>query len=421
MNPKQVNQEPTHWVLIPAAGVGSRMKSAVPKQYLKIFESTILEHTAKVFKDDSRFCRILIGLAPTDPYIDTLNLIDNERVDRFDGGKERVHTVLNGLNSIKDQANDDDWVWVHDAARPCLSSDDIDKIFERLASSGGANSDGMLLVAPLFDTIKSSDNGACIDGTLDRSKLWRALTPQVFRFRDLLDALNKCVSTNSLVTDEASAIEINGGRPLLIEGQETNIKVTRPRDIELARSYFSKLPEKENINVKQKPERDRMRLPKIGNGFDVHAFCEGDHLVLGGVTIPYSQAFAAHSDGDVLIHAIMDGLLGALSLGDIGKHFPDTDESYKGADSRELLRAVVSLIHERGYLIGNVDSVIIAQAPKMAPHISDMQENLAKDMDIDLDCVSVKATTSEKLGFTGRKEGIACQASVLLYPMNLGE
>ncbi|WP_160154050.1 2-C-methyl-D-erythritol 2,4-cyclodiphosphate synthase [Microbulbifer sp. ALW1] len=153
---------------------------------------------------------------------------------------------------------------------------------------------------------------------------------------------------------------------------------------------------------------------RIGQGIDVHAFGPGDHVVLGGVTIPYEQGLVAHSDGDVLLHALADALLGALALGDIGKHFPDTDAAYAGADSRALLRHVIGLIHECGYRLVNADTTLIAQAPKMAPHIVAMRENIAADCQVAADAISVKATTSEKLGFTGRKEGIAAQAVVLL-------
>lgn len=153
---------------------------------------------------------------------------------------------------------------------------------------------------------------------------------------------------------------------------------------------------------------------RIGQGIDVHAFGPGDHVVLGGVTIPYEQGLVAHSDGDVLLHALADALLGALAMGDIGKHFPDTDEQYSGADSRVLLRHVMGLIRERGYQLVNADATLIAQAPKMAPHIVAMRENIAADCQVPADVISVKATTSEKLGFTGRKEGIAAQVVVLL-------
>lgn len=157
---------------------------------------------------------------------------------------------------------------------------------------------------------------------------------------------------------------------------------------------------------------------RIGQGYDVHAFTEGDHLVLGGVTIPYTHAFAAHSDGDVLIHAICDAILGALALGDIGKHFPDTSSTYANIDSRILLRKVSQLLKEQGYQLGNLDSIIVAQAPKMAPHIEAMRTNLAADLECELHQISVKATTTEKLGFEGRKEGIAAHAVVLLKSSN---
>ncbi|MDX1398832.1 MAG: 2-C-methyl-D-erythritol 2,4-cyclodiphosphate synthase [Oceanospirillum sp.] len=155
---------------------------------------------------------------------------------------------------------------------------------------------------------------------------------------------------------------------------------------------------------------------RIGHGFDVHKFGPGDHVVLGGVTIPYEQGLLAHSDGDVLIHALCDALLGAAGLGDIGKHFPDTDPEFEGADSRNLLRHVIGLLKEQNWAVGNIDSTIVAQAPKMAPHIEAMRAKLAADLDVDITAVNVKATTTEKLGFTGRKEGIAAHAVVLLIP-----
>lgn len=157
-----------------------------------------------------------------------------------------------------------------------------------------------------------------------------------------------------------------------------------------------------------------MSAIRIGTGYDVHAFGDGDHVVLGGVAIPHTRGIVAHSDGDVLIHALCDALLGALALGDIGKYFPPTDERWRGADSRELLRAVVAMLHERGWSVGNVDSVVVCERPKLAPHIEAMRANLAADLAVAIDAVGVKATTSEKLGFTGREEGIAAQAVVLL-------
>lgn len=153
---------------------------------------------------------------------------------------------------------------------------------------------------------------------------------------------------------------------------------------------------------------------RIGQGYDVHRFTDGDHIILGGVRIPYEQGLEAHSDGDVVLHALCDALLGAAALGDIGKHFPDTDPEFKGADSRVLLRHVYSIVQQKGYELVNTDLTIIAQAPKMAPHIAAMCQNIAEDLQVAVDCINVKATTTEKLGFEGRKEGIAVQAVVLV-------
>ena len=153
---------------------------------------------------------------------------------------------------------------------------------------------------------------------------------------------------------------------------------------------------------------------RIGTGYDVHAFGDGDHVVLGGVTLPHVRGLVAHSDGDVLIHALCDALLGALALGDIGKYFPPSDERWRNADSRDLLRGVVAMLHDRGWHVGNIDSTVVCERPRLAPHIDAMRSNLAADLRIAIDAVGVKATTSEKLGFTGREEGIAAQAVVLL-------
>lgn len=155
---------------------------------------------------------------------------------------------------------------------------------------------------------------------------------------------------------------------------------------------------------------------RIGHGFDVHAFGTGQAVVIGGVFIPHTHGLVAHSDGDVLLHALADALLGAAALGDIGKHFPDTDEQYAGADSRALLRTVVIAIHDKGWKVSNVDMTVVAQAPKMAPHIDSMRGNIASDLEVDIDCVNVKATTTEKLGYVGRKEGISAHAVALLEP-----
>ncbi|KZZ52665.1 2-C-methyl-D-erythritol 2,4-cyclodiphosphate synthase [Oleiphilus sp. HI0123] len=399
---------PRFWVIIPAAGVGSRMQSDIPKQYLQLGSSSVLYLSAKAFLDHPRFTQVHIGISEADDYFDSDSLAQDARVIQYKGGSERFNTVLNGLDALVGIADEQDWVWVHDAARPCLSREDIDNLIEHVDAWDGSEG-GAILASRVVDTIKVSQDGRAIEGTSDRDKLWRAFTPQVFRFAELRHALSECQRLGLTVTDESSAIEHMGGAPCLVEGSDDNIKITRPHDLRLAADTLAartQLGRGEKMNS----------FPRIGNGYDVHAFCEGEEIILGGVKIPHHKSFIAHSDGDVLIHAIMDAMLGALALGDIGKRFPDTDEKWKGANSRELLSAVNHLISEKGFVVSNIDSVIIAQAPKMAPHIGKMQENIAQDLQVSPELVSVKATTTERLGFAGREEGVACQASVLLVP-----
>lgn len=387
------------WVILPAAGIGSRMEADRPKQYLNLSDQTILEHTINCFLSHPAFQTVVLGLSKDDPYWAQLPFATDDRIQVFLGGAERVDSVLNGLAFISDRAKSNDWVWVHDAARPCLSHEDIDKLISVIEVKG----DGALLAVPIHDTVKRANDNLSVETTVDRKGLWRAMTPQVFRFAQLKQALEQSLADDVCVTDESSAIEYMGGKPFLVQGSERNIKVTHPRDLKVAaKTIQENLKEGAAVSV------------RIGTGFDVHAFGEGEKIILGGVDIPYIQGLIAHSDGDVLLHAIMDALLGALALGDIGKHFPDTDDEWKGADSRQLLRAVMALIIKKGYRVGNLDATIMAQAPKMAPHIESMCQKIAEDLCVPISDVSVKATTTERLGFTGRKEGIACQASVIL-------
>ena len=418
---------PKFWVIIPAAGIGSRMQTAKPKQYLQLENKTILEHTLSCFLEYPHFDEVYVGLSPEDIYFEEYGLKRLEGVKTFQGGKERADTVLNGLEFISDKAEDHDWVWVHDAARPCLSRQEISLLIDELKHAES----GLVLGVPVSDTLKRVSARkdlsvlSSITETVDRAGLWRAMTPQVFRYAELRDALKYCIDKGLVVTDEASAIEKIGRSAFMVHGFEQNIKVTLPADLVKVEEYLvNNKQSRRSVNQglhaewdKYKLKKNTLAFPRIGTGFDVHAFGDGDFVILGGVKIPHEKGLIAHSDGDVLLHAIMDALLGAVALGDIGKHFPDTDERWKGADSRTLMRAVNSLIDVQGYKVGNVDSTIIAQAPKMAPHISQMQMNIAEDLRIDISCVGVKATTTEKLGFTGRKEGIACQASIILVPV----
>jgi 2-C-methyl-D-erythritol 4-phosphate cytidylyltransferase/2-C-methyl-D-erythritol 2,4-cyclodiphosphate synthase len=315
------------------------------------------------------------------------------------GGAQRQDSVSNGLEFLASVAKADDWVLVHDAARPCLSGNDVSALADALEKNphGAGNTAGAVLAAPIVDTVKRELAGSL--ETVDRAGLWRALTPQVFAYASLRRALEDAARAGVQVTDEAQAMERIGVRALLVAGSPFNIKVTRAEDLKVA------------AGILKMGETSQMR---IGQGVDVHAFGAGDHVVLGGVRIAHAQGIVAHSDGDVVIHALCDALLGAMGDGDIGQHFPDSDPRYRGADSRVFLRAVAERMRAAGRQLINADITVLAEAPRIGAHRSAMAANLAADLDVAAALVNIKATTTEGLGFIGREEGIAAMASVLL-------
>jgi 2-C-methyl-D-erythritol 2,4-cyclodiphosphate synthase len=270
------------------------------------------------------------------------------------------------------------------------------------ANAGAANGSvsdvaGAVLAAPIVDTVRRVLPSGV--ETVDRTGLWRALTPQVFAFAPLRRALQDAARAGVAVTDEAQAMERIGVRAVLVSGSPFNIKLTRAEDLGVA------------AGILKMGESSHMR---VGQGMDVHAFGEGDHVVLGGVRIAHSQGVVAHSDGDVVIHALCDALLGAMGDGDIGQHFPDTDARYRGADSRVFLRVVAERMKAAGLHLVNADITVLAEAPRVAAHRSAMAANLAHDLGAPVQLINIKATTTERLGFIGRKEGLAAMASVLL-------
>ncbi len=382
--------------IVPAAGVGSRMKADRPKQYLLLNGKTVLEHTIEQLLAFPLVNKVVVAITDGDPYFPELTLVHDNRVIRVSGGKERADSVLSGLSYVQEHQLSE-WVMVHDAARPCIRHSDIDKLIAEVIPEhiGG------ILASPVRDTMKHATQAQCIETTIDRSVLWHALTPQLFTTELLYSALQTGLDKNLSITDESSAIELMGYQPKLVQGRADNLKITQPEDLDLAEFYL------------QKNEKGN-QIMRIGHGFDVHKFGGEGPVIIGGVSVPYEQGLIAHSDGDVALHALCDALLGAIAEGDIGRHFPDTDDKWKGADSRALLRDVYRRVKEKGFVLGNADVTIIAQAPKMAPHIQAMCNAIAEDLETELDNVNVKATTSERLGFTGRKEGIACEAVVLL-------
>ncbi len=307
---------------------------------------------------------------------------------------------MNGLEFLAARAAPEDWILVHDAARPCLSGAEIKALADvlELGSAGAAGPvGGAVLAAPIVDTVKRELPAGM--ETVDRTALWRALTPQVFAYAQLRGALQDAARAGVAVTDEAQAMERIGIRAVLVPGSPFNIKVTRAEDLKTA------------ADILRMGESSHMR---IGQGMDVHAFGEGDHVVLGGVRIAHPQGIVAHSDGDVVIHALCDALLGALGDGDIGQHFPDSDPRYRGADSRVFLRAVAQRMQAAALRLVNADITVLAEAPRIGAHRAAMAANLAADLSVAPALINIKATTTERLGFIGRKEGLAAMASVLL-------
>ena len=386
------------WAIVPAAGRGERFAAATPgsppKQYSSLLGRTILEWSLTALLADSRIHAVVAVLSEADPHWPAVSeKFDPARLLTAVGGAHRQETVLNGLEFLESRVQEHDWVLVHDAARPCLNAADLSVLIDTLDSGV----DGAVLAAPVFDTVRR-DLGGQIE-TVDRTGLWRALTPQIFRFGALRRALLEASRDHVTVTDEAQALERLGVRAKLVAGSPFNIKVTRPEDLGVAAGILTM---QNGFDM------------RVGQGMDVHAYGAGDHVVLGGVRIAHSQGVVAHSDGDVVIHALCDALLGALGDGDIGIHFPDSDPRYRGADSRVFLRVVADRMKAAGMRLVNADVTVLAEAPRVATHRGAMAENLATDLNVPPHAINIKATTTERLGFVGRKEGLAAMASVLL-------
>ena len=474
-NPKNnpVNPPVIH-IIVPAAGIGQRMQSQLPKQYLQLANGkTVLQQSIEVLQRSievlqrpievlQRSIEVLqrpieeqqaitqlqpnyslghriVAVAVQDSYWPEIDWPEKSMLQRVDGGDSRAQSVLNALQWLIDQgcgSDSDcgsDWVLVHDAARPCVSVTDIQQlittVFDKSERSTAA---GAILALPANDTVKMGSDSQIIS-TLDRSSVWLAQTPQMFPVKLLYDALLQHRDQLELISDEASAMENCGHKVALVKGHPHNIKITQPGDMALANHFTAEqqksqqlkpatnsLPEVDDSSTNQTTNQINSHskpLFKVGSGFDVHAFTAGDHFILGGVRIPWQRGIAAHSDGDVLLHALCDALLGACALGDIGQHFSDKDPRWHNVDSRLLLKECHQMVRSCGYQISNIDISIMAQAPQMSPHILAMRNNISADLKLDITQVSIKATTTEKLGFVGRQEGLAVQAQLLLQSL----
>jgi 2-C-methyl-D-erythritol 4-phosphate cytidylyltransferase/2-C-methyl-D-erythritol 2,4-cyclodiphosphate synthase len=371
--------------ILVAAGSGSRFGADVPKQFLPLAGKPVLRHAAETLAASVDLMQP-VGDAPAIE----VALAGLPHLPVVAGGKTRQDSVCRGLDALEVEAPD--LVLVHDAARPWIPPGTIAALLAALE-----HADGAIPAVSVADTLKRVANG-CIDATVPREGLYRAQTPQAFRYGALLAAHRSVVG---VATDDAALLEAMGKRVAIVAGSEDNIKLTFAED----------LLRLERIMTAQ-------MFPRVGTGFDVHVLQAGRPLVLCGVTVPYELGLAGHSDADVGIHALCDAIYGALAEGDIGRHFPPSEALWKDADSTRFLAHAAERIAARGGRLANADVTLICERPKIAPHAAAMVKRLSGVLSVDPALISVKATTTEKLGFTGRGEGIAAQAvATILLPI----
>ena len=365
--------------LIVAAGSGTRMGHDTPKQYRLLAGKPLLRHAVEALIAHPRITAVRVVIGADQEALASEALIGLDVGSFISGGAERADSVRAGLDAIEDGI-----VLVHDAARPFCPPEVIERLLEALDKA-----DGAVPVLPVADTLAKGDRE--LRGTVNRTQLLRVQTPQAFHVADLRYAYDE--AGNSAPTDESTVMQLAGLKVATVEGDENLHKLTSPRDWERAEMMLA-----------------APMISRSGTGFDVHAFDGAGPLIMGGITIDYPQGLAGHSDADVVLHAITDALLGAAALGDIGQHFPPSDPQWKGAASDRFLLHAADLIRERGGIIDHVDCTVICEAPKVGPHRTAIQSRVAEILGLTVDRVSIKATTTEQLGFTGRREGIAAQA-----------
>lgn len=372
-------------VIITAAGKGKRLGGPVPKQYLKIGGEPVILKAVRAFSELDEVDEVFI--AAGEDYIDYCrHLVYENKLDKVKaivkGGNERQDSVYNALKEIERIGSDTEYVLIHDGARPFVSRKVIVDVMAAAAREGAAAA-----CVAMKDSLRKLEGAGSI--SVDRSVYFSVQTPQGFRFEIIMKAYKNAFKCGFYGTDDAVLAERDGWRVAMVEGDYGNIKITTRDDL---------------------PAESR-----VGTGFDVHRFAGNRRLVLGGVEISYDKGLAGHSDADVLVHAMMDALLGAAGLGDIGRLFPDTDEMYKDISSLVLLKRVKELLDENCYNIGNIDITVIAQAPKISPYVDEMRTKIADVLRTDKSRINIKGTTTERLGFIGRREGIAAEAVCSIY------
>lgn len=364
--------------LIVAAGRGTRAGGGLPKQWRDLAGQSVVARSVAAFAGAAE--AVIVVIHPQDRARAEAAL---PGVKLVEGGATRAESVRAGLAAVET-----DLVLIHDAARPGVPRPVIDRVLEALADHAGA--------APALPVTDALWRGTgTVEGVADRAGLWRAQTPQGFRTAAIRAAHD---AFSGEAADDVAVARAHGIEVAIVPGDEAAMKITAPEDFARAERLFA---------------GDDMDI-RVGNGFDVHRFGPGDHVMLCGVAVPHGRGLQGHSDADVGLHTIADAIYGALAAGDIGTHFPPSDPQWKGAESHVFLSHATGLARARGFAIGNVDATLICEAPKIGPHAAEMRARVAEIMELEEGRVSVKATTTERLGFAGRGEGIACQATVTL-------
>jgi 2-C-methyl-D-erythritol 4-phosphate cytidylyltransferase / 2-C-methyl-D-erythritol 2,4-cyclodiphosphate synthase len=376
--------------LILAGGRGIRAGGGMPKQYRTIAGVPMMRLALEAFAGHPAVGAVRAVIHPDDRDLYAAAAAGLDLPEPAFGGETRQESSLNGLKSIENYQADN--VLIQDAARPFTDAGTIDRVIAALADAPAA-----VAAVPVIDTIKRADSADRVAGTVDRAGLWRAQTPQGFRYGAIMNA-HRAAPPGS-VTDDAAVAEQAGLEVALVMGHEDNIKVTTEADFARAEQI-----------VRQRAGGGGGGDIRVGTGFDVHRFEPGDFVTLCGVKVPHTERLKGHSDADVGLHAITDALYGAIGGGDIGDHFPPTDPQWRSVDSAIFLAAAIADIRKAGGEIRNIDVTLICERPKIGPHRAAMRARIAEICAIDPARVNVKATTTEELGFTGRREGIAAQA-----------
>jgi 2-C-methyl-D-erythritol 4-phosphate cytidylyltransferase / 2-C-methyl-D-erythritol 2,4-cyclodiphosphate synthase len=370
--------------IIVAAGSGSRAGDGGPKQYRLVEGKPMLRHSVEAFATHPAIVRVVVVIGEGQQELADAALAGFE-VEYVMGGENRRDSVKNGLQLIHDTSN----TLIHDAARPFLSHEVIDRLIAALDTYAGA-----VPALPVIDSLARSGDGVTLSDSTDRNGLWRIQTPQAFRYATIMTA-HRQWDTAREATDDARMAMAAGHEVAIVPGDERLAKYTFASDF-----------------AAQRPQSASM--VRTGTGYDVHRLAFGEELWLCGIKIAHDKGLAGHSDADVGLHALTDAILGAAALGDIGDHFPPSDPQWRGASSDRFLAHAVKLAAEAGFVLSNVDLTLICEAPKIGPHRLAMRERVAEILGIDVGAVSIKATTTEELGFTGRGEGIAAQAIATL-------